>query len=84
MPLGVVISTKSPLLFPINPFPIGDLKKINFFLRSASSLPTILYSISSPVSKFFKDTVEPNMTLPSLLRFVTSIKFAVAILFSIS
>ena len=32
-PAGVLISTKSPLFFPINPFPIGDLKKINFFLN---------------------------------------------------
>ena len=41
-PAGVLISTKSFLFFPINPFPIGDLKQINFSFRSASSLPTIL------------------------------------------
>ena len=41
-PAGVLISTKSPLFFPINPFPIGYLKKFNFFFKSASSFPTIL------------------------------------------
>ena len=41
-PAGVVISTKSFLFFPINPFPIGDWKKINFCCKSASSFPTIL------------------------------------------
>ena len=84
MPFGVFISTKSPLFFRIKPFPIGDLKKINFFLRSALSLPTILYSIFSFVSKFCKNTVEPKIIFPSLFSFVTSIKFAVAMLFSIS
>ena len=45
MPLGVVISTKSPLLFPIKPFPIGDLKKELKFLKEEKR-PEIVNSIS--------------------------------------
>ena len=34
MPAGVLISTKSSLFFPINPFPIGDLKYKSFFFKN--------------------------------------------------